>query len=1831
MESSSTPAWPWSVPPQNHDRDDSPMPDIQSEESASTTHNTRDLPSAAVNVQSSLVHIHSARSSISSHSSNSEHSDDTPSMEGDENMPDAPVEDEQVEDEFRFDPGPDGDEIPQGQPTGSGNAGGTHQESATQHAPPPPPPPPAEALESIPQPSSPPSDPDDGRPPWFPIPEDDSEPGEDEIARLQSAGEHSALDHTYWENKTFRDLNDPEYVPRESGRIEWTVPHYNGTKQHPNRDLVRYSHSVKIGDYSWRLKLYPKGNGSSYMGIYVECQEFVKEVEAAKEKKKRKQQQQEQDKREAASFQIDGASKQSNNEVEPAQNTQKTEQISQAPDQSRDIPQRNESSKEEPEISSAQEISMDQAQLAQSTIDEKQLQETPKGQETLKDSTEDVPSTVEPQATLPTPMPLLGNQKIRQSRRITAQLSVMVYNPNEPRVHFHKRTTHGFTLNDPDRGFYRFGPTPVFDLGRRLPDQRQALLRNDTLAFIAHLRVVDDPTGFLYARDDIDYRLDFTRTGLRAIRGLEDNRGTANNLTSAISTWILLPPIRRLLYQASDHFEGQRPPLLAALIEVLCDLRRPPLKAEDPVPPVALLKVGEAIHWHGVCEAPSECQDYLHCHTLGTGISKVLQDSNPVQLPWRCEGSALDDSDVVQVWEVILETLETELQDTPYSGRLRNMFGDQGFRYKLPAGSTNVRAGLSSMPQSFQNTPLPHVLQVELPRQKFDHEKRRWEKLHDRISTPHLVRLSNDHPALYLLYGLVSHQGWLNSRQFVSFVNPNGHTWFKVNSERPAKLIKLTEKQAVQENECSAYIAIYVRNDLANREIECQSGTFIGYPEDEWTVPQDILDKYKPPEINKVESPSSQPDETREESEDENHEQAEKQDSDQPMTDQPLADQAMPDRPIEQNSKKRSVEEEFDQPQSIKKVEFDYFSGEYYSGNVHRGYKHGQGNCIYMNGDVYTGDYRKGKRHGKGEQSFFNGDRYEGDWEDDKMHGTGKLVVKSTANTYQGGFEKGKQHGQFTLTGEKAETLKSWVMRFLQIEWHNHERQRNSWDIERAEMKAKIAKQEGECRSSRKLNDLLDKQVQMLEKALRYERAKNKAITAGEEPPTKEEVEKEVNGQEHERRPSTTSNVDKDWPDSEREAQRERSKMFLQKCVEELTYVLTPPAHPLPPQPQSANDFPPDYQMADAYLNQHHQQQQQQQQQQQAANQQASRRNPQSHLPSLPNHHPPPVRSAPEFYANQQQHPQQPPVFRNNQEQSSIPITTVEEVSAPSMNVQNPDENVERITHSFDSYGHQLASQPEGESNRQDDSNGWNFDDNAILDAPPPEIPRQRSPGEDSTHLSAKSPPRHSSHRRKSSGSVGDIRRRSDGSHEIREISSGHGAKGEPQIFQVRFALRGHLDVVRSIIFTGGGTPSEPEICTTGDDGTIKRWIIPTSYSNSGSDHNLDIQSYFTHRGHEGSVTCLAACPASSSFSTGGRMVGDGWIFSGGQDSMIRVWERGRVDPKATLEGHTDSIWALSVLPATCASIFGQEGTASPTTSLTPNPVQNASGRDERILLVSGAADNTVKIWAVSAPPQLTSPSNNSSGSRRGVGGSRRHSVTSGSGFPSSPQPSTASGTPFHYQLIHSISYPPGADSSPTCITPLGASGESFVVAYSDSSVLIFDTRTGEQVVGMASGETYDGTVGTGVNSVVVASSGEGGVGGSSGNMDASGDDVCAEPHGATGSVKGGGVEGVVISGHEDRFVRFFDANSGQCTYSMLAHPSAIASLSLSPDGRELVSAGHDASLRFWSLEKRSCAQEIGTSHRVMRGEGVNCAVWSGDGRYVVSGGGDGVVKVFGR
>ena len=73
-------------------------------------------------------------------------------------------------------------------------------------------------------------------------------------------------------------------------------------------------------------------------------------------------------------------------------------------------------------------------------------------------------------------------------------------------------------------------------------------------------------------------------------------------------------------------------------------------------------------------------------------------------------------------------------------------------------------------------------------------------------------------------------------------------------------------------------------------------------------------------------------------------------------------------------------------------------------------------------------------------------------------------------------------------------------MRFLQSEWHRHERDRNGWEIERQEMKGRIARLEGSTRKSDNSNKSLKKYINMLEKALKERDAKVKALNAGLQP-----------------------------------------------------------------------------------------------------------------------------------------------------------------------------------------------------------------------------------------------------------------------------------------------------------------------------------------------------------------------------------------------------------------------------------------------------------------------------------------------------------------------------------------------------------------------------------------------------------------------------------------------------------------------------------------------------------------------------------------------------------
>ncbi|KAK3303949.1 WD40-repeat-containing domain protein [Chaetomium strumarium] len=843
------------------------------------------------------------------------------------------------------------------------------------------------------------------------------------------------------------------------------------------------------------------------------------------------------------------------------------------------------------------------------------------------------------------------------------------------------------------------------------------------------------------------------------------------------------------------------------------------------------------------------------------------------------------------------------------------------------------------------------------------------------------------------------------------------------------------------------------------------------------------------------------------------------------------------------------------------------------------------------------------------------------------------MVTNGGSGVGVGAHEAGGIMGSNANQPPTTEYTLQGVMRFLQTEWHRHERDRNAWEIERQEMKSRIANLEGQARRADATQKALKKYVTILEKKVKDQAALLKSEKGIETEPKVDRaallLEKLRPSPDKPSAPSMDGGV-LEAGLADEESSRNELKSFLDQCQAEFTYLMITPANPIPPRESPPLPIIEDLREGDAFgqslldqsyqqgLRQQHQQQHQlqHQPQQQQPNHVREFVAAQSRPAPAPNHQAPappasgnfPVKpldlqSAPMVRASNAEHP--PMAYSNSTDWPPA------QMSAPGKPVPEPGR--EPANQSAKHLGRSEERGDGVEKRAVAEADSWDFNEANFPDTAAPNQPQQASTRPDTDVFPTaenipKSPNRASlSHRRKSSNSM--TRRRS-AEHEL--SLHGMGPKPESSNFKLKFGLRGHLDTVRTVIFSGGGSPGEPEICTAGDDGTIKRFHLPDRHpgqmSTGGSD--LDVTADFTHRGHAGAVLSLTSWSQSPNFSTGGRAQGDGWIFSGGQDATIRVWERGRVDPKATLDGHTDAVWALCVLPTNLGVIFGQA---------------NAYGTPDRILLVSGAADGTVKIWAVSAPPQLTSPQ--PAGGRRAQGGRvRGNSMSSGSAFPNSPQPTTASNLPFHHTLIHTISRR-NSKASPTCITPLSPNGETFVVSYSDAAIIVYDTRSGEEIGTMASLETYDGTVSTSVNAIVATTVG---LDQPHQGMLSEEDTAGGGPTGGGRAMAGSGVEGVIISGHEDCYVRFYDANSGQCTYNMVAHPASISSLSLSPDGRELVSAGHDASLRFWSLEKRSCTQEI-TSHRVMRGEGVCTVVWSQDGRWVVSGGGDGVVKVFAR
>ncbi|KAF9228778.1 WD40 repeat-like protein [Gyrodon lividus] len=319
-------------------------------------------------------------------------------------------------------------------------------------------------------------------------------------------------------------------------------------------------------------------------------------------------------------------------------------------------------------------------------------------------------------------------------------------------------------------------------------------------------------------------------------------------------------------------------------------------------------------------------------------------------------------------------------------------------------------------------------------------------------------------------------------------------------------------------------------------------------------------------------------------------------------------------------------------------------------------------------------------------------------------------------------------------------------------------------------------------------------------------------------------------------------------------------------------------------------------------------------------------------------------------------------------------------------------------------------------------------------------------------------------------------------------------------------------------------------------------------------------------------------------------------LATGGDDCTVKIWRMDvaslassvarattESEPQLTLRGHSAAITRLVHSPvrhllysASLDSSIRVWALPSPSHT-TYAPYDESSARGELIghtdavwdlalvreesALVSCGAEGTVKVWDVSGP---------------GPGSLRLSWGYYGTDREGGDDEDEKEG--------------PGATAVEAVKTDL----KKVAVAYQNAVVKVFDIETGKEVSRLATDASYDGTPATQVNQIV------------------------SHP-----------TMSFLVTAHEDKFIRIFDINTGQCTHTMPAHLDGVTSLSIDAAGFSLVSGSHDCSIRFWDLlGSRTCTQES-TIHREKAKEGVLDVEFHPSLPLMASAGADGVVKLY--
>lgn len=566
----------------------------------------------------------------------------------------------------------------------------------------------------------------DTTPDWVKYEEDTSMPDAEELKEIEAdKHELNATNTAAIEKEVFTDLDDPDLRPCKKIRLSWVVKGVRGTKERPNRARIMNSPAVKLDGKYWNIKFFPRGNKSrNALAAFVRCSPLEPE---------------------ASRMDLDGTFKcyeslpdADLSTVEPVLDMKLTpiEKMEEKPTPEEKPPPENsalESSEQKPATEAPEDVNDDENDNDSVSGDEEDQIQIP----------------IEP--------------VVADDFRVSAQLGIVVYNPAEPRTCYTSSLSHQFyPLSD------EWGRDPIVsqyeEIHRRKRGQRQALLRNDTLAIDAYIRVFDDPTQALFwdfageAQWDSKRLAGYYPMGTRLLYH--------SPATAGITAYALLAPFRKAIQQvdagAWRKDSSVRPRALIAHLQLMLFQMRHMVKEEL----------------------------YVHLDSVIHELSR--------------SGESFDN--VNMFWETFRRSIEIEAEADPdLILAMKAMFGTRDFSRKLPLLPVkDVKNVQDSVCQAFSKasvkTAFPDFLPLTLQRQSFDSAKRQWRLHNDRVRISEELDLSlysTDNEAKFVLYGFIVHDGDRASGKFFSVLRPTGPggKWLVFSDGSGNKVFSYTKKR----------------------------------------------------------------------------------------------------------------------------------------------------------------------------------------------------------------------------------------------------------------------------------------------------------------------------------------------------------------------------------------------------------------------------------------------------------------------------------------------------------------------------------------------------------------------------------------------------------------------------------------------------------------------------------------------------------------------------------------------------------------------------------------------------------------------------------------------------------------------------------------------------------------------------------------------------------------------------------------------------------------------------------------------------------------------------